>query len=159
MDCLCSRSKEGRKELRRDWWVYGVSFFSGTAALVYEVWLRRVVDFARLQLLVSVAGVGSLWLIAAPSDVQIWKWEQKDHRLLRYVEGVAASLAVVEDRQGRRRLKVNNSFAMGGEGGPLPNGVRDICPCCCTKRPGVCCSLEWGRATLSQQQPPIQVSK
>ena len=64
-----------------------------------------------------VAGFGALLLLGVPSDLRHWKYRADDTKLVHYKEGIAASIAVVEDKHKRRRLKLNNRFSMGGQVG------------------------------------------
>lgn len=64
----------------------------------------------------------------APSTIKMWQWHQGDHKLVTYKEGVAASLAVVQDSAGRRRLKLNNRFSLGGASGVFGEGRQGHLP-------------------------------
>lgn len=61
---------------------------------------------------------GALLFVRAPKDLQVWK-SGGDAKLLAYRDGSSATVAVVQDAAGRLRLKMNNTYSLGGGEGSL----------------------------------------
>jgi spermidine synthase len=113
-------------------WAFAVNTAGGSlAGLVFGVlllpaagskWTLVLIALGYLLLVPCLAGwrwasalipLGLLPFL--PRDLRVVDVPQ-DGRLLDYREGVMASVAVVEDGAGRRTLRVNNRFQMGGTG-------------------------------------------
>ncbi len=65
-----------------------------------------------------VVAPGVFFLTLLPRDIQVWK-SPNDTKLIAYREGSAATVAVVLDSGGLPRLKMNNTYSLGGGEGRL----------------------------------------
>ncbi len=78
------------------------------AAFVLLPWAR--VRTAAGTWVAVVLGLFVTWL--QPADVRLWS-ESGEDRLVAYREGLMASVAVVDTKDGDRKLRVNNSYELG----------------------------------------------
>jgi len=80
--------------------------------------------------LAAAAGAAALALpigLVGPS-LRFWRARVEETTLVAYAEDEIASVSIVADRQGRRRLKVNGTYSLGGDEGLFQERRQGILP-------------------------------
>jgi len=105
----------------------GVAWAALAAGLAL-LWLwARPVGRRAVALSAAALALAALFGLGARGEVRLWR-ESATDRLVRYEEGVAAAMAVVEAPDESRVLKIDNSYHLGGTRNGFAQGRQGLVP-------------------------------